>query len=244
MTDVTFLPTLVEQVYARILTEICDGTLPPNSRLIQDELAAAYNVSRQPIQQALMLLRARGFVTDGPKRGVVVAPLDVDFMKGVYEVRQILDGLASRLAAERAPEIAREQGWAFIDRGLKAIKSGSIGSQIAEDISFHQFIYSISGNLTIEETARPHWHYLRRIMGEVLRVERDISKNIWDEHVEILEAIIAGDGRLAERLAEEHIERAAGKFIVHLQAMKERENEASRRRTVGRHQQRRARIGD
>ena len=234
MSDATFPSSLVDQVYARILMEICEGTLPPHSRLIQDELAAAYEVSRQPVQQALLLLRARGFVTDGPKRGVVVAPLDVDFMRGVYEVRGVLDGLASRLAAERGSAAAREQGWAFIERGQKAIESGSIAKQISEDIDFHQFIYAISGNPSIEETARPHWHYLRRIMGEVLRVERNISTHIWDEHAAILEAIIAADPERAERLAREHISRAAGKFIFHLEALKQKEMASEKRRSVSR----------
>lgn len=234
MADVTFLPSLAEQVYSRILNEICDGTLPPNSRLIQDELAAAYDVSRQPVQQALMLLRDRGFVTDGPKRGVVVAPLDVDFMKGVYEIRGVLDGLASRLAAERSPEEARARGWEIIERGRKAIDTGSISQQIAEDIEFHQFIYEISRNSSIEEATRPHWHYLRRIMGEVLRVEQNISRDIWDEHAAILEAIIGGDGDTGERLAREHISRAAGKFILRLQALRDLEDAAGRNRLIGR----------
>src|SRR6185436_12696336 len=61
-------PRLVEQVYEAILSEITEGKLPPNARLIQDELAVAYGVSRQPVQQALLLLRNQGFVRDAPRR--------------------------------------------------------------------------------------------------------------------------------------------------------------------------------
>lgn len=64
-----------KQVYEAILSEITDGRLPPNTRLIQDELAAAYGVSRQPVQQALLLLRNHGLVRDAPRRGLVVSPL-------------------------------------------------------------------------------------------------------------------------------------------------------------------------
>ena len=62
MAQVQAQPTLVEQVVNAIVSEIVDGDLPSNSRLIQDELARAYGVSRQPVQQALLLLRDRGMV--------------------------------------------------------------------------------------------------------------------------------------------------------------------------------------
>jgi len=74
-------PTLVEQVVNAIVSEIVDGELPSNARLIQDELARAYGVSRQPVQQALLLLRDRGLVREAPGRGLIVSPLDVDFVR-------------------------------------------------------------------------------------------------------------------------------------------------------------------
>jgi DNA-binding GntR family transcriptional regulator len=66
-------PTLVEQVVNAIVSEILDGDLPSNARLIQDELARAYGVSRQPVQQALLLLRDRGLVREAPGRGLIVS---------------------------------------------------------------------------------------------------------------------------------------------------------------------------
>ena len=103
-------PRLVEQVYEAILSEITDGRLPPNTRLIQDALAAAYGVSRQPVQQALLLLRNHGLVRDAPRRGLIVSPLDVEFVRNLYEVRAVLEGLAARLAAEHGCERARAEG--------------------------------------------------------------------------------------------------------------------------------------
>ncbi len=220
----TIAPNLVGQVYERILDEICDGTLPANTRLIQDELAEAYEVSRQPIQQAIMLLRDRGFV----------AELNVALMRSAYEVREVLDGLSCRLAAQRAGEQAEARGREIIARGREAIASGSIARQIAEDIAFHQFITELSGNAVIEEAARPHWHHMRRIMGEVLRVERNISTNIWDEHAEILRAIIAKDADEADRLGRAHISRASAKFVSKLEKMHETAKSEQRRRSVSR----------
>ena len=70
-------PDLVERVYANLLDAISDGTLAPGARITQEDIADQLAVSRQPVLQALRLLRKDGFVLDAPGRGVLVAPLDV-----------------------------------------------------------------------------------------------------------------------------------------------------------------------
>src|SRR4029079_13288997 len=110
MSQVQPQPTLVEQVVNAIVSEIVEGELPSNSRLIQDELARAYGVSRQPVQQAWLLLRDRGLVREAPGRGLIVSPLDVDFVRNLYEVRAVLDGLAARLAGESSADRGNAQG--------------------------------------------------------------------------------------------------------------------------------------
>jgi DNA-binding GntR family transcriptional regulator len=225
-------PTLVEQVVNAIVSEIVDGELPANSRLIQDELARAYGVSRQPVQQALLLLRDRGLVKEAHGRGLIVSPLDVGFVRNLYEIRAMLDGLAARLAAERAPERARSEGPAFLEAGRVAVESGSLNEQIEADMRFHAFISELADNPLIGETTAPHWPYLRRVMGEVLRDDSQMPATILREHVAILDAIIAGDGARAEALSQEHISRAAKIFVQRLQAQQESsEQELRQRRT-------------
>ena len=77
-------PDLVEKVYASLLDAISDGTLAPGARIMQEEIAAQLAVSRQPVLQALRLLRKDGFVLDAPGRGVLVAPLDVNTLVQIY----------------------------------------------------------------------------------------------------------------------------------------------------------------
>src|SRR6201993_3832383 len=121
MSQVQTHPTLVEQVVNAIVSEIVDGELPANARLIQDELAKAYGVSRQPVQQALLLLRDRGLVREAPGRGLIVSPLDVGFVRNLYEIRAVLDGLAARLSRARRAAPAPPAGLAYIERGREAI---------------------------------------------------------------------------------------------------------------------------
>src|SRR4029078_6259467 len=183
MSNVQAQPTLVEQVVNAIVSEIVEGELPSNSRLIQDELARAYGVSRQPVQQALLLLRDRGLVREAPGRGLIVSPLDVDFVRNLYEVRAVLDGLAARFAAERGSERARKEGPTCLDAGRAAVASGSLHEQIEADMHFHAFINELAENSLIGETTAPHWPYLRRVMGEVLRDDAQMPQIILGEHV-------------------------------------------------------------
>ena len=92
-------PTLVDQVYEAILSDISEGKFDENNRLKQEEIAESLGVSRQPVQQALLLLRSDGLVRDAPGRGLVVAPLEFDFVRNLYEVRAVIDKLATAKAA-------------------------------------------------------------------------------------------------------------------------------------------------
>jgi DNA-binding GntR family transcriptional regulator len=230
MSQVQTQPTLVEQVVNAIVSEIVGGQLPANARLIQDELARAYGVSRQPVQQALLLLRDRGLVREAPGRGLIVSPLDVDFVRNLYEIRAMLDGLAARLAADRGSERAKTEGPAFLDLGRAAVESGSLHDQIEADMRFHAFLNDLSGNPLIGETTAPHWPYLRRVMGEVLRDDIQMPRTILKEHVTILDAVIAGDAAAAETLSRDHISRAANIFVQRLQAQHEASEEQLRQR--------------
>jgi len=232
MSNVHAQPTLVEQVVNAIVSEIVEGDLPSNSRLIQDELARAYGVSSQPVQQALLLLRDRGLVREAPGRGLIVSPIDPDFVRKLYEVRAMLDGLAARLAAERGAERAKIEGPSYLDAGRAAVESGSLHEQIEADMKFHAFINELSENSLISETTAPHWPYLRRVMGEVLRDDVQMPQTILSEHVAILDAIIASDGDRAEALSRDHISRAAKIFVQRLQAQQAAsEQEMRQRRT-------------
>ncbi|UCD68566.1 MAG: GntR family transcriptional regulator [Betaproteobacteria bacterium] len=201
-------PTLVDQVYEAILLDISAGKFGHDARLIQEELAESLGVSRQPVQQALLLLRNHGILRDAPGRGLMVAPLEAEFVRNLYEVRAVLDGLASSKAAERGSDAAREEGPAFITRGREAVASRSIAKMIAADMDFHFFLYGLSQNPLIAETSLPHWSYLRRVMGEVL-LHGETPGEIWDQHEAILNAVISADANEAERVARLHISHAA-----------------------------------
>jgi len=210
-------PSLVDQVYEAILGWIEDGRYGEDARLIQEDIAETLGVSRQPVQQALLLLRNMGVLINAPGRGLMVAPLESDKVRDMYEIRASLDALASGMAAERGAERARNEGKAIIDRGLKAVASKVISELVLADMEFHHFIYELSGNRMLAETVEPHWAYLRRVMGEVLHMGASANE-IWEQHAAIMQAIADGDAERARQLAKDHIEHSGVMVLESLKA--------------------------
>ena len=97
-------------------------------------------------------------------------------------------------------------------------------------MKFHAFLNELSGNPMIGETTAPHWPYLRRVMGEVLRDDVQMPQIILQEHVAILDAVIAGNGAQAESLSRSHISRAANIFVQRLQVQHDASEEQLRQR--------------
>lgn len=196
-------PDLVERVYSNLLDAISGGSLLPGSRIMQEDIAEQLAVSRQPVLQALRLLRKDGFVLDAPGRGVLVAPLDVAKLAQIYQVRSMLDALAARLAARTRYVMDAE----LITQGRLAARGTDVQAMMTADAAFHSAIYAASGNPLIAQTAQTHWHHIRRAMGAVLQVST-MRESIWDEHEAIAKAIAQGDETKAETLIRQHGEDA------------------------------------
>jgi len=197
-------PDLVDQVYRRLLDAISEGTLAPGQRITQEDIAEQLAVSRQPVLQALRLLKKDGFVQDAPGRGLLVAPLDAAWTLSVYQVRGALDALAARLAAQQRFQLDPK----LIEQGRKAARGRNVKAMIDADAAFHDAIYAASGNPLIEQTAHQHWGHLRRVMGAVLQ-QSGQREPVWDEHEAVAKAIAAGDADTASRLMQEHAQQAA-----------------------------------
>ena len=138
---------------ARCSTRSAKGRWRPAPRFTREEIAAQLDVWRQPVLQALRLLKKDGLVLDAPGRGVIVAPLDAGWIAQVYEVRAALDTLAARLAAERRAVIDAR----LVEQGRRAARGRHIKAMIETDMAFHNAIYAASGNPLIGRRAQLHW---------------------------------------------------------------------------------------
>jgi DNA-binding GntR family transcriptional regulator len=201
--------TLMDQAYTVILDAICNGTLKAGERLTQESIAKRLNVSRQPIHNALRVLKAQGFVREAGRRGLAVVPLDPSLFEAIYQFRSAVEPLAVTLATPRLDATAIKQGRSLIARGKTSAAKKDGKSLVAADMAFHSFVYECSGNALILETMRLNWHHLRRAMGEVLRLP-GLAQRVWQEHETIFETMIAGDTDKAAGLMREHVVVAHG----------------------------------
>ncbi|MFC5512507.1 GntR family transcriptional regulator [Massilia jejuensis] len=210
--EIETYPNLVEQVHKAVLTAISEGRLRPGARIIQEGVARVLGVSRQPVQQALLLLKNQGVLLDAPGRGLQVAPLDLGYVRNMYDMRAVVEGLASRRAASLNATRAKKEGPAYIQAGMDAVAEQSYRKMIVADMALHQFIYDLAENPLIPVAMDAHWITAQRVMGQVLNKEEK-PRNIWTQHADILEAIGSGNEEQAEKLARLHIS-AAADFMI------------------------------
>lgn len=204
-------PDLVDQAYQALLGAISGGALAPGERITQEDLAARLSVSRQPVLQALRLLKKEGLVEDAPGRGLRVAALDSNALVHTYQVRGALDALAARLAAQRRAALPA----ALLRDGRRAAKGSDVQAMLEADIGFHRALYAASGNPFIERSAETHWAHIRRAMGAVLQNSR-ARRPVWDEHAAIADAVARGDADAAALAAASHAQTASDHLSTRL----------------------------
>lgn len=215
-------PALTEQVREALVGAIVDGTLRSGERLAQDVIARRLGVSRQPVSHALEVLKRQGVLVHLGRKGLTVAPLEPERLRGLYAVRASLDALAARSAAERmaAGEIAGPEADALarlVDRYRGGKSRASLATRLADDARFHQMLYRMSGNPWIEEITAPQWVHFRRCMHAVLE-DRARRGAVWSEHGAICDAVLAGDAAHAAQLAEAHARDAGETTAARLRA--------------------------
>ncbi len=208
MEALTQKKTLVDQAYDALLEAICTGGIRPGERLNQDDLAERLQVSRQPVNSAIAMLKAQRFVQDTGRRGVVVAPIDQALFDSIYQFRTAVEPLAVRMATARMTKEAISIGREIISRGKSHVQSGDRASALRADMDFHSLIYTLSGNLIVTDAMSLNWRHLQRAMSEVLSVP-GATLRVWKEHDQIFTAMVRHEPDYAAKLMREHLEHAA-----------------------------------
>lgn len=198
--------SLRQRAYDSLRRRIVEAELAPGQRLVERDLAAELEVSRIPLREALRLLEADGLVVLVPHRGALVAPFTPADVRDLFDVRESLESLAARLAAERTDRagLARLAGRLTVARA--ATRDGDRDAIAAANAGFHSDIVELADNPLLTATMRPleaRTHWLFR-----LTAQRDPAQQC-AEHEELYEAIAARDGDRAASLAHDHV--AAGR---------------------------------
>lgn len=199
--------TLADQIFTRMRREIVEGQIPPGSKMNEPELARRYGISRGPLREAMRRLESSSLVVRRPNVGARVIDLSIAQLLDLYYLREALEGLASRLAAERMSATEVEELRALIalherqvaqDRGLAYYQSEG-------DLDFHFCIVRGSHNARLQDLLGNDLYHLVRMYRCQFGMVGPRAPTALREHGQIVEAIAERDGELAEILMRRHI---------------------------------------
>lgn len=195
---------------------ILSGVVSAPAWLREDELAAALQVSRTPIREALRRLSDEGLTQRVANRGTVVTTVTIDEVLAVYAVRESLEGLVARTAALRRPRGLIDQLTEIHQRMEQSLEADP--RYMAElSFEFHAAMREAVGNPYLTRFLNHAEQVIRRF-GRTTFAQPGRSRTALDEHLEIIQAIAAGDADLAERIATEHMRHAREIHVAELLA--------------------------
>jgi len=202
--------TLADRALDRIETAIMKGDLAPGTKISEVLLAKTFGISRGPLREAIRRLEGRGLLEIIPHVGARVVTLSVDDLREVFDIREALEGMACRLAAERMTDSEIAAVGTVLDQhgGDAALKAGEAYYQQPGDYDFHYRIAQGAKNRRIVELLCGEMYHLIRIYRYRSGAVPGRAPQAFDEHRKILAALQARDGALAETLMREHIRRA------------------------------------
>jgi len=188
---------------------IIGGAYAQGERLVEEEIAARFDVSRNPIREALRSLSTEGFVEIEPRRGARVASIDALAASELFELRAPLEGLVAGLAAQRRTTSQVDHLGRVVDAGRDAIARWRLDELPALNTEFHGALAAAAGNELLRSTLGRLSDIIRWIYAA--RISQRSTKS-WDEHAAIVDAVAAGDIERARRCGEDHIAAAAAAY--------------------------------
>jgi DNA-binding GntR family transcriptional regulator len=196
------LPGHVQQM---LLEAILTRVLVPGERLLIDEIAAHFGISKIPVREAVKALVVSGWLESMPRRGTYVRTLSEQELGEVFEMRRMLEPYAARKAAERrTPEHLAELR-ELITEGNESIRQKDIVSNSRVNSRFHTVIAEAVGNRIICESLKDLQSRIRRYYVEL---DWKVRRDSFAEHRRIYEAIRDKDADRAEKLTNEHLDHA------------------------------------
>jgi DNA-binding GntR family transcriptional regulator len=200
--------TYVQDAYAAIRSAIIEGRLPPRHKVIVRPLAEELGLSPTPIKGALAALEREGFLIAVPHRGYFVPDVSTTDMNEIYELREVLDGIAARRSATgKAHTELAIQLKGLLARQHECVARGDLAGYSDLDVTFHQAILAASGNARLSQVADNLLGQLRLGRIASTQVPGQVARSLTG-HAEIIAAIAAGDGNAAENAGRHHVHSA------------------------------------
>ncbi|MET0899724.1 MAG: GntR family transcriptional regulator [Mycobacterium sp.] len=205
--------SLRQQALTALRRAITTGQLPPGKHLVETELSEQLDVSRGTLREAMRQLQQEGLISAGARGRLAVRHLDTKEIRDIFNVRAALESLAAReLAglADRTRVVATLRE-AVLD--MEKWAASNLEDRIEADLRFHRTMCQLTGN----ETLLHQWTSLEgSIRMSIMFAGVDKANTNMDakRHMEIVEAIEAGDAELAAATVASHMAGAASVLVA------------------------------
>uniref|UniRef100_A0A6S6UA14 Propionate catabolism operon transcriptional regulator of GntR family [predicted] n=1 Tax=uncultured Thiotrichaceae bacterium TaxID=298394 RepID=A0A6S6UA14_9GAMM len=199
--------TLSDKASMRLTQAIVTGELKQGQKLSEADLATRYGISRGPLREAIRQLEGIRLVKRVPHAGARVIKLDMSAMADLYRVREALEGMACRMAAEEMSQAEVSNLFTLLDAHEKEIEQadGESYFQSEGDFDFHFHIAQGSRNQMLIDLLVGELYQLLRMCRYQTSHLRNRTHMALKQHRQMVEAIADGDGDLAELLMRRHI---------------------------------------
>lgn len=216
----------VEIAYEHLRDLILSGELAPGNRVTVQPLTETLSLSPTPIRTALAALERQGLLEIHEHRGYFVPKLGRDDILEIYEIREVIDSVASRRVAqlEFRDDIVAALN-TLLSEQREAVATGNIDRYRDLDVTFHRTIWENSGNHRLLSLAD-------NLLGQV-RIGNNVSSRVpgrvqiaLEEHAAIISALQKGSPKDAENATRTHVREAAHALADHLEIKHTRSAEA------------------
>ena len=190
----------VAQIVEVLRGRIARQDVPPGAKLRETDLADEFRVPRTRVRDALNVLEQRRLVERIPNRGAMVTRLDMAQAFHIYDLREVLEGLAARLATEKAPGTPWKKELDLFRGPMKELVArNELDPYIERYEELRRLIIEAAANPMLSEMLDTIWEktqvLIRRIL--ILPGRAEFGRQ---QHVAMLEAMVRGDAEGAERL--------------------------------------------
>ncbi len=204
--------SLAEQAYVRLRDALVMLDIAPGQPIREADLAAEFGIGRTPLREALKRLESEHLVVSYPRRGTFATQVEIADLVDISELRTILEPVAARRAAvcqdpqlrSQLAALAAEAAAIDTDQTIDTDQAIDARTLLEFDTRVHRAIYAAAGNPHLSETLIRLDSLATRIWCVLALRLRGVPQHV-GEHVELLSAILAGDGERAAELAAEHV---------------------------------------
>lgn len=204
--------SLGDHVFEQMLDLIHRCELRPGTVLNESELAIRFGVSRGPIREAIRRLQGIQLVSREPFLKARVIMLSREALADLFGMREVLEGYACGLAAQRMTDAAVVALAADLEAARRSYSSG----EEQNTFDFHERIVRGCGNERVIATLCGELYHLFRIYRRMSGAVSERKDAAYAEHWQIVRAIRARDADLAESLMRSHIRRAADHILIQI----------------------------